>query len=46
MKLEKTFDGLQIREVAEVKMADFATNAYVGCAGRQDIGEDSSDYRR
>ncbi len=29
MKLEKTFDGLQIREVAEVKMADFATNAYV-----------------
>jgi len=29
MKLEKTFDGLQIREVTKVKIADFATMAYV-----------------
>ena len=29
MKLEKTFGGLQIRDVAEVKIADFATKAYV-----------------
>ena len=29
MKLEKTFDGLHIREVTEVKIADFATKAYV-----------------
>lgn len=29
MKLEETFDGLQVREVAEVKMAEFATRAYV-----------------
>jgi hypothetical protein len=28
-KLEKTFDGLQIKEVTEVKIADFATMAYV-----------------
>jgi len=28
-KLEKTFDGLQIRAVTEVKIADFATKAYV-----------------
>jgi hypothetical protein len=29
MKLEKTYDGLQIREVTEVKIADFSTLAYV-----------------
>jgi hypothetical protein len=29
MKLEKTFDDLQVREAAEVKMAGFAGKAYV-----------------
>jgi hypothetical protein len=29
MQLEETFDGLQVREVADVKMAEFATRAYV-----------------
>jgi hypothetical protein len=29
MQLEDTFDGLQVREVAEVKMAEFATRAYI-----------------
>ena len=29
MKLEKTFDGLQIRDAIEVKIADFAARAYV-----------------
>jgi hypothetical protein len=29
MKLEQTYDGPQIREVTEVKIADFASKAYV-----------------
>ena len=28
-KLEETFDGLKIKEVAGVKMAEFVTTAYV-----------------